>query len=318
MTGTHITADYLSACLLEAVADENWSNVQFLLQSYHAPAFRVVRLRGIAPIHFAAGMEHIAFGRRTVELMLTDCAESDGTGAGGGGGLRSCIDTPTNEGETALQVATMSGHAEIVRLLLAEGASLERRDADGFNALDYALREGYYELVQMFRGVVLAQKKQQRRQRERADVAVPAPIVLTPKTERSPVEAQRNEERSPARLAVRQALAPPQQQQPQQLLTPQRIPYNMDRTSPYYINITHRDRSRMARLGGGGGRPVVTVADATFSIASPRQAPPSPAGQPAPLGRVNLFQLTRENLQELTAEVARTEVCTVNGRVRHI
>lgn len=281
--------DHLAACLLEAVADENWSNVQVLLQSYHAPAFKVVRHRGIAPIHFAAGMEHHDFGLRTVELMLAECAESTGRI----GGLRACIDATTDDNETALQVATVWGRTPVVRLLLTAGASLERRDADGLNALDYALREGHYELVKMFRGIVLEQKRQQRQLQRMAE-----PTARPPTNVCQPVDS--------GLLVVQPAV----QQQQQQQITPQRIPYCHDRTSPYYINITHRDRSRMARLGcrRATAAPVtLPAADATFVTKSPA-APPSPAEHRLVVGRVNLFQLTRENLQELTAEMAKREV----------
>lgn len=276
--------DHLAACLLEAVADENWSNVQVLLQSYHAPAFKVVRHRGIAPIHFAAGMEHHDFGLRTVELMLAECAEATGRS----GGLRACIDATTDDNETALQVATVWGRTPVVRLLLAAGASLERRDADGLNALDYALREGHYELVKMFRGIVLEQKRQKRHLQRMAEPTPRPPTNVCQSVDSGLLVVQ-------------------QQQQP---ITPQRIPYCHDRTSPYYINITHRDRSRMARLGcrRATAAPVtLPAADATFVTKSPA-APPSPAEHRLVMGRVNLFQLTRENLQELTAEMAKREV----------
>lgn len=82
------------------------SNVLILLQRHHSPAFRVPTGRDVAPIHFAAGMEETAFGRRCIEQMLID-AEEAVTGTPPGQRLAEVIDVRTLDGETALQVTTM-------------------------------------------------------------------------------------------------------------------------------------------------------------------------------------------------------------------
>ena len=48
------------------------------------------------------------------------------------------VDSVGPEGKTALQLASLNGHANVVKELLAAGGSLDLQNADGFAALHYA------------------------------------------------------------------------------------------------------------------------------------------------------------------------------------
>ncbi len=50
---------------------------------------------------------------------------------------------------TALMYACEDGHYEIVEHLLNEGASINKRDSDGWNALVYAVGEGHNDIVML-------------------------------------------------------------------------------------------------------------------------------------------------------------------------
>lgn len=110
--------EYLALCLLEAIADENWSNVQILLQTKQASGFCYVPARQIAAAHYAAGMPSTSFGIRCIELMLqqqqrappsTTTALSEPTRMSSRPGNH-CIDVQTDDGETPLQVVIESKH----------------------------------------------------------------------------------------------------------------------------------------------------------------------------------------------------------------
>lgn len=55
------------------------------------------------------------------------------------------IDLTTRDSQTALMLAAVNGHAEMVRLLLSRGADPRRRMPNGARAFDCALERDYYE-----------------------------------------------------------------------------------------------------------------------------------------------------------------------------
>jgi ankyrin repeat protein len=116
----------------------------------YRPTFdlRVV-VRGTRALHAAAGGGHLG----CVRLLLERGADPDGLDEEGGTALlRACVwdrvevarllldagADPDAGGSAPLRMAAGSGRPELVRLLLAVGADVERRDDRGHTALDFA------------------------------------------------------------------------------------------------------------------------------------------------------------------------------------
>ena len=55
----------------------------------------------------------------------------------------------TTDGETALWIASKEGHAEVVKLLLAERADVNAKAKDGKTALGIAKHEKHPEVVKL-------------------------------------------------------------------------------------------------------------------------------------------------------------------------
>lgn len=49
-----------------------FSNVQRLVDEHNVDGFTIIPERGIAAIHYAAGMDNVSFAEKVVELLLTD------------------------------------------------------------------------------------------------------------------------------------------------------------------------------------------------------------------------------------------------------
>ena len=54
------------------------------------------------------------------------------------GGMRELLDGRNNDGQTPLHLACQEGHLDVVRILIAYGASLELIDNEGRTPLDLA------------------------------------------------------------------------------------------------------------------------------------------------------------------------------------
>jgi ankyrin repeat protein len=58
-------------------------------------------------------------------------------------------------------MASSKGHVKIVQLLLKAGASVNHAVADGFTALEVATVRGHVEVVNILRGAAAALKQEQ-------------------------------------------------------------------------------------------------------------------------------------------------------------
>lgn len=59
------------------------------------------------------------------------------------------VNARTDDGRTALMLAAGEGHAQAVRALLDGGADLHARDVQGTNALGFARKNGHADIVRM-------------------------------------------------------------------------------------------------------------------------------------------------------------------------
>lgn len=204
------------------------------------------------------------------------------------------IDVETEDGETALHVATFWGRAKIVDLLLVIrsfikknanvlflisilyvlqklGASMEVYDEDHKTAIEHAINGKHFDIVDIFRHYAYERKLAVKK-------ASAKPITPHKISNRNLLAPPTLSQFNNVPIMQRSACASPLKENP---LTPQRKSYNFDSTSPYYVNITHRGKY-MQRL---------------HELHTPTNE-----------SAVNLFQLTRDRLEELTRKQSEEEV----------
>ncbi|EAL39470.3 AGAP011496-PA [Anopheles gambiae str. PEST] len=146
---------------------------------------------------------------------------------------------------TPLHVAANLGRVAIVRLLLRAGGNVELLDEEDRTPIQHAIDGDHFEVVQVIQNHVFEQKIDQKRKQ----------------------------------------LIKQQQQEQQQTLTPNKLHYNFDATSPYYVNITHRRKDRFKTL--------FPTDDATANRENTA---------PTVDDETNLFELTERNLRDFTRD----------------
>ncbi|XP_001870697.2 LOW QUALITY PROTEIN: ankyrin repeat and LEM domain-containing protein 1 [Culex quinquefasciatus] len=261
------SANYLALCLLDALEDESLESLRVLLETYGANPNTVILEKNVAPIHLVVGAENLLLAERATQLMLD---------YGGDANLRS-----EEEGITPLHIAANLGRARLVEILLAGGGDLDVRDDENNRPVEYAIQGGFFEVVQIMQRFVFERKFEKKRQQIlRKELSTPEGGFVkclggylwvggggTPTKNNLTVQALDENK-----------------------LTPNKVHYNFDATSPYYINITHRKRTpkvhpkRRSRL--------TPVEDDEIVMA-----------------KQNLFELTERNLTQFSRSMA-------NGRRR--
>lgn len=106
------------------------------------------------------------------------------------------------------------GREKIVKMLLDHSGDLDRKCNEGLDAISHAIRENHYGVIEIIKNVVFERKMEKKRKELK----------------------ESNRRGSSIRNHLLQNLEEKQ-------FTPNRINYNFDVTSPYYVNITHRKHS---------------------------------------------------------------------------
>uniref|UniRef100_A0A1I8MXZ7 LEM domain-containing protein n=1 Tax=Musca domestica TaxID=7370 RepID=A0A1I8MXZ7_MUSDO len=331
--------NYLSLMLLDALEDENEGDIYFVLDrnaDVIDPGF-VPQDRGIAPLHYVCGMSNEKLAIEITKRFLDMGADPN---------------CKSEDGMTPLHVAAMYGKVEIVRLLLQHGAELEVYDDERKTPVLYAIEECQFEVVQIMRDHIFLNKYAKKKHTNSI-------LMSESKFEYSLSRKSLNKLSTPVRSnAHRMELnASPPQCINKNLLkvaeidehhntingredgdcgkyTPNRINYNYDITSPYYINITHRRHKPQPKFPepeptpqAEPDIPPVEVENSPEEILIPdeeeeeqndilsismqdiRETTPEPEEYDE---AVNIFSLTKENLMELTQRTRTNEKSKVS------
>lgn len=171
---------------------------------------------------------------------------------------------------TPLHIACLYGRKNIVELLLKNNPDgLDLKCNEGLTPILYAMQENHFEVIDVIRNFIFEQKIEKKK-RELALGSQNTKEV--PKTPRNDY----NNEGTPIKNALTNAL----QKIEQDKFTPNRINYNFDVTSPYYINITHRRHRTSRKLDLSESKALEE--EKTEDICNEKK---------------NLFELTEENVK---------------------
>ncbi|KAL7026891.1 hypothetical protein ACKWTF_005216 [Chironomus riparius] len=206
----------LAISLFEAIDDVNLSNIIVLLEKYNADPNVIIPKLKIAPIHFAVGFEDDKFAEKVTELFIKKKADPNL--------FSECPESRL----TPLHIACIYGRNNIVKMLLNHSGDVSLKCNEGHSAIQYAIQENHYEVINIIKKHIF-EEKIERKKKE----ALRSHKLEVPKT---PVKNELFNDGTPVKNAVTNAI----QNIDHGKFTPNRINYNFDATSPYFINITHR------------------------------------------------------------------------------
>lgn len=261
---------YLALCLLDALDDQNLESLRVLLEKHKANPNAIVLEKNVAPVHLVQGAESERFAEQATSLMLRYGADPN---------LRS-----DEEGMTPLHVAANLGRPRLVEMLLKAGADMDVEDGEGKIAVEYAIEEGHFEVVKVMQNFVFEKKFETKRkeliQKEQQNGNSSGGLVkcfggylrLDTPTKKSVLMDESK-------------------------LTPNRVHYNFDATSPYYINITHRRKTSPKRTKDDYNRAVLHLQDTLDGTKLSDD-------DDIVVARKNLFELTEKNLANFSQNMS--------------
>ncbi|XP_050095660.1 uncharacterized protein LOC126577772 [Anopheles aquasalis] len=286
---------YLALCLIDAIEDSNLDALRLLLEKHHANPNTIIPEKDVAPIHLVIGADHEPFAERATSLMLQ---------FGGNANLAS-----VEQRLTPLHVAASLGRAGIARLLLKAGGNVELLDDEDRTPIEHAIEEGHYEVLALLKNHVFEQKIERRRkkllqeqeQQQQQQQLCPAASEMSSLLASPSMRLRKGFAEKMAPLPGK-TLSHALQELDENVLTPNKIHYNFDVTSPYYVNITHRRKDRKKHNHN-------SVSQTLFlPDGQENSTPPAAGGQcdddgppPGP-ERTNLFELTERNLRNFTRD----------------
>ncbi|XP_049290708.1 uncharacterized protein LOC125767831 [Anopheles funestus] len=271
---------YLALCMLDAIEDANIAGVQLLLVKHSANPNTIVLAKDVAPMHLVIGADDESFAATATALMLEH---------GGDANL------PTVEQLlTPLHVACNLGRVTILRMLLKAGGNVELQDEEGRTPIQHAIDEGHYEALEVIQNHVFEKKMERKRQQllleqqrqlNQNNLLLPA-TLLNPATSLKVLE--------------------------ERAFTPNKIHYNFDATSPYYVNITHRRKDRFKTLFSEDinsnvenilpAEAIIMPSNESFPSATENRVEQQPDCTVEVPNSTNLFELTKGNLQNFARD----------------
>ncbi|XP_055626462.1 uncharacterized protein LOC129768693 [Toxorhynchites rutilus septentrionalis] len=262
---------YLALCLLDAFEDENLESIRVLLAKHGANPNVTVLERNVAPVHLVIGLENCLLAEQATSLLLEHKANPN---------LRSI-----EEGMTPLHIAASLGRPRMVEMLIRAGGDINLKDNDLKTPVQYAIEEGHFEVVKIMQNVVFEQKFDRKREQ----------VLQKESSNNGGYYVKCLGGYLKVTTPTKNALSPAQALE-ESKLTPNRVHYNFDCTSPYYINITHRRKDRSKRIIEDVDQRIVDLQlDAEEVVAG---------GDDIVVGRKNLFELTERNLANFTKNMA--------------
>ncbi|XP_041785482.1 uncharacterized protein LOC121600691 [Anopheles merus] len=296
---------YLALCLLDAIEDANIEALQLVLDRYGASPNTIFPEKGVAPMHLVIGADDETFALRATSLMLQ---------RGGSANLPAA-----EQMLTPLHVAANLGRVAIVRLLLRAGGNVELLDEEDRTPIQHAIDGDHFEVVQVIQNHVFEQKIDRKRKQLIKQQQEQQQTVLSPSMRFKKSVAGFLPPVSSTRLHPNSALAALEEYK----LTPNKIHYNFDATSPYYVNITHRRKDRFKTLfptddaSANRENTAPTVDDESLgcepiTVRDRRQQTALDSTEEQGGGeeevvhevpsRTNLFELTERNLRDFTRD----------------
>uniref|UniRef100_A0A182P5H4 LEM domain-containing protein n=1 Tax=Anopheles epiroticus TaxID=199890 RepID=A0A182P5H4_9DIPT len=284
---------YLALCLLDAIEDENIEALQLLLDKHRANPNTIVLEKDVAPMHLVIGADDETFAHRATSLMLE---------RGGNANLAT-----VEQLLTPLHVAANLGRVALVRMLLKAGGNVELLDEEGRTPIQHAIDGDHFEVVQVIQNHIFEEKIERKRKQllqleQKHTVLSPTMRFQKSVTGFLPVPVSTTRIHPGTTLNALQVLE-------ERKLTPNKIHYNFDATSPYYVNITHRrkDRYKMLFQEENTVPSIAQMEDKslgcqTFEAKEKEHTIElnSTAEEDAVPTRTNLFELTERNLKDFT------------------
>lgn len=245
-----------------------FSNVIVLLEKHGADPNTIIPKLQIAPIHYICGFDNLEFAEKVAKYFLQKKANPNLTSEG--------------DGFTPLHIACIWGRSTIVRLLLDNGADLELKCSEGKTPITYAIAENEYQVIEVIQNFVFEQKMGQKRKE----------LILKSRNQDICSLAVTNLDDSLSTPMKNLHLKNALQHLEEKKFTPNRINYNFDATSPYFINITHRrfKKSHESNLESNDDE----IDDRCESDGTCSQK--------------NIFELTEENLREFSEKMSQVIV----------
>ncbi|ALC38782.1 CG8679 [Drosophila busckii] len=145
-------ANFLALTLLDALEDENESDIFAMLERNTINSGIVPCERGLAPLHYVCGMENEQLAFRILERFL-ESPELE-------------VNVRCEGNMTALHIAAIYGRVELVRLLLQHGASADLIDDENKLPVHYAIEECHFEVLQLLRDHICLEQKQKKQQEQ--------------------------------------------------------------------------------------------------------------------------------------------------------
>lgn len=247
-----------------------------LLEKHGADPNTVIPKLNIAPIHYAVGFDDLVFAAKVTALFLKKKANPN---------LATDVD-----GLSSLHIACIWGRSEIVKLLLEHGGDLSLKDAENCTPIMYAIHENHYEVIEVIQKFVFEQKIDKKKtelilKSKIQDVQSP----LNRRVDESQFNTPTNNRIDSFSTPVKNRLTNALQTLDDKKFTPNRINYNFDATSPYFINITHR-RFKSSRDNSQFTESELDKTDENN------------------FDKKNLFDLTKRNLKEFSKQMGQVIV----------
>ncbi|KAL9883179.1 uncharacterized protein ACN427_010642 isoform 1-T2 [Glossina fuscipes fuscipes] len=290
--------NYLSLILLDALEDANESDIFYILERNENidPAY-VPQDHGIAPLHYVCGMENTQLAIKVAKRFLEMGANPN---------------VCSEDNMTPLHIAAIYGREEIVKLLLQYDADLEIYDVDRKTPLLYAIEECHFEVVQLMRDHIFLKKYEKKKnmtnilqhsissiekcsqQSANANSSAKSTLQLN-NTDSASDDNYVNKALQKLKISQDNSSGVNEKEK----FTPNRLHYNYDVTSPYYINITHRRHKPQPKFPELiQQEPYIIPRQDTADDLSASRISGSYSDR-VNTQSVNIFTLTEENLKEL-------------------
>lgn len=243
-----------------------------LLEKHGANPNVIIPKLNIAPIHYAVGFDKLEFAEKVTALFLKKRGDPN----------------LFSEGDrlTPLHIACIWGRPSIVQLLLEHGGNLDVKCKDGQTPIQYAIQENYFGVIEVIQKFVFEKKIDDKKRK----LIIKS---LNPKTPERSDFASRLLDESPLTPIRNNHLKNAIQSIDEKKFTPNRINYNFDVTSPYYVNITHRRHKRSE--------------DNSKALEDDSKDRDQSSDQ-SECEQKNLFELTEKNLQQFSQQMSKVIV----------